>query len=99
MFTAELLNAGLPAVLVPLPTAAEGHQMQNALALEAAGVAVVSPQEGLTGDALWTQVETLLDSPDRLNVMKQSARSLARPNAASAIAMDIEMLLDLGKEV
>jgi UDP-N-acetylglucosamine--N-acetylmuramyl-(pentapeptide) pyrophosphoryl-undecaprenol N-acetylglucosamine transferase len=73
--------------------------MQNALALEAAGVAVVSPQEGLTGDALWTQVETLLDSPDRLNVMKQSARSLARPNAASAIAMDIEMLLDLGKEV
>ena len=99
MFTAELLNAGLPAVLVPLPTAAEDHQMQNALALEAAGVAVVSPQEGLTGDTLWTQVERLLNSPDQLSLMKQSAHLLARPNAASAIAMDIEMLLGLGEEV
>ena len=99
MFTAELLNAGLPAVLVPLPTAAEGHQMQNALALEAAGVAVVSPQKGLTGDALWTQVECLLGSPERLNPMEEVAHSLARPNAASAIATDIEVLLNFGEQV
>jgi len=99
MFTAELLNAGLPAVLVPLPTAAEGHQMQNALALEAAGVAVVSPQEGLTGDVLWAQVESLFGSPERLSDMTELAYSLARPNAASAIATDIELLLDLREEV
>ncbi|MEE2905626.1 MAG: undecaprenyldiphospho-muramoylpentapeptide beta-N-acetylglucosaminyltransferase [Gemmatimonadota bacterium] len=99
MFTAELLNAGLPAVLVPLPTAAEGHQMQNALALEAAGVAVVSPQEGLTGDVLWAQVKSLFSSPERLSDMTELAYSLARPNAASAIATDIELLLDLREEV
>ena len=99
MFTAELLNAGLPAVLVPLPTAAEGHQMQNALALEAAGVAVVSPQEGLTGDVLWAQVESLFGSPERLSDMTELAYSLARPNAASDIATDIELLLDLREEV
>ena len=99
MFTAELLNAGLPAVLVPLPTAAEGHQMQNALALEAAGVAVVSPQKGLTGDVLWAQVESLFGSPERLSDMTELAYSLARPNAASAIATDIELLLDLREEV
>ena len=84
---------------MPLPTAAEGHQTQNALALEAAGVAVVSPQEGLTGDVLWAQVESLFGSPERLSDMTELAYSLARPNAASAIATDIELLLDLREEV
>ena len=40
MATAEFLAWGVPAVLVPLPTAAADHQTMNALALAGAGAAV-----------------------------------------------------------
>ena len=36
MTIAEFLNQGLPALLIPLPTAAEDHQLLNARTLEAA---------------------------------------------------------------
>lgn len=93
MSTAELLDRGLPAVLVPLPTAAAGHQMQNARSLENAGAAVVAPQDELTGERLWAEVERLLASPELLARMRRAALALARPNAAADIAADIETLL------
>ncbi|HUF76755.1 MAG TPA: UDP-N-acetylglucosamine--N-acetylmuramyl-(pentapeptide) pyrophosphoryl-undecaprenol N-acetylglucosamine transferase, partial [Longimicrobiales bacterium] len=93
MSTAELLDRGLPAVLVPLPTAAAGHQMYNARALEKAGAAVVAPQDELTGEMLWAHVERLLGAPDLLERMSRTARSLARPHAAADIAADLESFL------
>lgn len=93
MSTAELLDSGLPAVLVPLPSAAAGHQMHNARALEKAGAAVVVPQDDLTGEALWAVIENLLASPARLEGMSRTARSLARPEAAADIAADLQTFL------
>jgi UDP-N-acetylglucosamine--N-acetylmuramyl-(pentapeptide) pyrophosphoryl-undecaprenol N-acetylglucosamine transferase len=93
MSTAELLDRGLPAVLVPLPSAAAGHQMHNARSLEKAGAAVVAPQDELTGELLWAEIERLLASPELLAGMRRAARALARPNAAADIAADIETLL------
>ncbi len=93
MSTAELLDAGLPAVLVPLPTAAEGHQMANARALEAKGVAVVRPEAELTGRGLIAEVDRLLSSPDLLERMSEAALSLARPHAAAEIAEDLDAML------
>jgi UDP-N-acetylglucosamine--N-acetylmuramyl-(pentapeptide) pyrophosphoryl-undecaprenol N-acetylglucosamine transferase len=93
MSTAELLDRGLPAILVPLPSAAAGHQMHNARALERAGAAVVAPQDELTGEMLWARVEELLGAPERLEQMRRTARSLARPHAAADIAADLESFL------
>jgi UDP-N-acetylglucosamine--N-acetylmuramyl-(pentapeptide) pyrophosphoryl-undecaprenol N-acetylglucosamine transferase len=93
MSTAELLDRGLPAVLVPLPTAAAGHQMHNARSLEKAGAAVVAAQDDLTGERLWVEVERLLADPGLLERMSRAARSLARPNAAADIAADLESFL------
>ena len=98
MSTAELLDRGLPAVLVPLPTAAAGHQMHNARALEKAGAAVVAPQDELTGEVLWALVERLLGTPELLERMSRAAKSLARPHAAADIAADIESLLSPARE-
>jgi len=44
---AELVQYGLPALLVPYPMAQRDHQMANARALEAAGVADVLPEHEL----------------------------------------------------
>ncbi len=93
MATAELLNQGLPAVLVPLPTAAANHQAQNAMALAEAGAAVVVSQAGLTADRLWAEVVRLVEDEASLARMRRAALGRARPSAASEIAADVEGLL------
>ena len=93
MSTAELLNQGLPSILVPFPYAAADHQMHNARSLERAGVAVVAPESELTGASLWGEIGSLLTAPDRLDAMRRAAQSLARPDAAREIAADVASLL------
>lgn len=93
MTTAELLNEGLPAILVPLPTAAEDHQTYNARALEAAGVARVLPESEMTGLRLAHEVESLVSDAELLGQMAERALSRARPDATRAIASDLATLL------
>jgi UDP-N-acetylglucosamine--N-acetylmuramyl-(pentapeptide) pyrophosphoryl-undecaprenol N-acetylglucosamine transferase len=93
MATAELLNHGLPAVLVPLPTAAADHQSRNAEALSRAGAAVVAREEGLTGADLWAHVVALASDALLRDRMGAAARKRARPAAAHDIAVDIATLL------
>jgi UDP-N-acetylglucosamine--N-acetylmuramyl-(pentapeptide) pyrophosphoryl-undecaprenol N-acetylglucosamine transferase len=93
MSTAELLNQGLPAVLVPLPSAAADHQTENARSLERAGAAVTAPQSELDGGRLWGEILGLLGDPERLASMRSAALRLARPSAAAEIAADVELLL------
>jgi UDP-N-acetylglucosamine--N-acetylmuramyl-(pentapeptide) pyrophosphoryl-undecaprenol N-acetylglucosamine transferase len=93
MSTAELLNAGLPAILVPFPYAAADHQMYNARSLERAGVAVVAPESELTGAALWAEIERLVANPGLLSEMRAAALGLARPHAAREIAADVATFL------
>ncbi len=93
MTTSELLNQGLPAVLVPLPTATANHQAHNAMALAQAGAAVVVSQAHLTGELLWAEVVRLAEDEATLADMRAGALSRARPDAASEIAADVERLL------
>jgi UDP-N-acetylglucosamine--N-acetylmuramyl-(pentapeptide) pyrophosphoryl-undecaprenol N-acetylglucosamine transferase len=83
---AELAAAGLPAVLVPLPTAADDHQAQNARFVEAAGAAVVLPQAVLTPDTLAEVLTGLLTAPERLAGLSRASASLARLDADARLA-------------
>jgi UDP-N-acetylglucosamine--N-acetylmuramyl-(pentapeptide) pyrophosphoryl-undecaprenol N-acetylglucosamine transferase len=82
---AELTAAGRPAVLIPLPTAADDHQRRNAEVLAAEGAAEMLEQKELTGERLAARIGALLDDPGRLTAMSAAARRLARPDAARAI--------------
>lgn len=93
MSTAELCAWGIPAVLVPLPTAAADHQTTNAKALEAAGAAVVIAQSELTPHRLRLTLEALLRDQDALGSMAAAARVRARPDAAARIARDVGVLI------
>ncbi|MBT8488295.1 MAG: UDP-N-acetylglucosamine--N-acetylmuramyl-(pentapeptide) pyrophosphoryl-undecaprenol N-acetylglucosamine transferase, partial [Gemmatimonadetes bacterium] len=93
MTTEEFLNQGLPAVLVPLPTAAENHQMFNARALEAAGTARVLPESELTPARLAAEVRALASDPDGLAGMRSRALARARPGATRKIAEDVATFL------
>lgn len=86
MSLAELAAWGLPAVLVPLPTAAANHQYYNAEALAASGAAVLVEQRLLTGKSLAATVESLLGNPARLADLAKAIRVRGRPLAAREIA-------------
>ena len=82
---AELAALGRPAVLVPLPTAADDHQRKNAQVLESAGAAVVVDERGMTGEQLATTAAGLLENAERLATMGRAMRAFARPDAAARI--------------
>ena len=95
MTTAELFAWGIPALLVPLPTAAADHQTHNARALASAGAAVHLPQAELTVERLDRAVRSLLADPSSMARLASGASSRARPDAADTIARRILRLLDL----
>jgi UDP-N-acetylglucosamine--N-acetylmuramyl-(pentapeptide) pyrophosphoryl-undecaprenol N-acetylglucosamine transferase len=95
MTTAELCAWGIPAILVPLPTAAADHQTANAKALEAAGVALRVDQRKTTGPQLGEAVEALARDATRLDHMSRRALERARPEAADTIAKRILSLVEL----
>ena len=85
---AELALAGLPALLVPYPFAADNHQAANAreFAREGAGICVSDlPQNGGDGSQLASRLRDLLASPQRLQTMSAAASRLARPDSANQI--------------
>ena len=85
MTLAELARYGVPAVLVPLPTAAENHQEHNARSLVRSGAARMVRQADLDGKVLETVVSTLMEAPQTLAAMGEASRKLAAPDAADRI--------------
>jgi UDP-N-acetylglucosamine--N-acetylmuramyl-(pentapeptide) pyrophosphoryl-undecaprenol N-acetylglucosamine transferase len=94
MTTAELFAWGIPAVLIPLPTAAADHQTTNAVTLERAGAAIHLPQSQLTAERLDSTIRDLLAVPGKLARLAAGAAARARPNAAEDIARRILKLID-----
>jgi UDP-N-acetylglucosamine--N-acetylmuramyl-(pentapeptide) pyrophosphoryl-undecaprenol N-acetylglucosamine transferase len=86
MATAELLAWGLPALLVPLPTAAADHQAHNARSLAEAGAAVLLPEPELSPERLWSELIGLARDDERRRLISERALERARPNAAAEIA-------------
>ena len=93
MSTAEMCAWGIPALLVPLPTAAADHQTVNARSLALAGAAIHIPQAELTPERLDATVRRLLEHPDELDQLARGAAARARPNASQEIARRIAALL------
>ncbi len=83
---AEVTAAGRPAIFIPLPTAADDHQRQNAAALAEVNAARLLPQAELTSDRLAQDIAALLSDRAGLVQMAQAARKLAHPDAAGEIA-------------
>ncbi len=83
---AEVTAAGRPAIFIPLPTAADDHQRQNAAALAEVNAARLLPQSELTSDRLAQEIAALLSDRAGLAEMAQAARKLAHPDAAGEIA-------------
>jgi UDP-N-acetylglucosamine--N-acetylmuramyl-(pentapeptide) pyrophosphoryl-undecaprenol N-acetylglucosamine transferase len=85
MTLAELAAAGKPALLVPLPTAADDHQRKNAEALAQQGAARCIVQSELTPERLVEEISRLIEHPEQLASMAAAMRRLAHADAAQKI--------------
>ena len=90
---AELAAAGLPSVLVPLPTAMDNHQVLNAEWVADRNGAIVLEQPLLTPEILTRQVVRIWKNKELRDTMADSVRLLARPEAANEIAQSIMQLI------
>jgi len=91
---AELTARGVPAILIPYPYAAENHQEFNAQELVKVGAAKMILNKDLTSEILSTQLDELLNAPDKLKEMSAASLSLGKPNAAAEIS---DLILSLVK--
>ncbi len=82
---AELLNLGIPAILVPSPNVAENHQYYNAKSLADKNAAILIEENNLKQEFI-SCVSDILGSTEKINSLKNNALSLAKPDAAKLIA-------------
>jgi UDP-N-acetylglucosamine--N-acetylmuramyl-(pentapeptide) pyrophosphoryl-undecaprenol N-acetylglucosamine transferase len=85
----ELTATGRPAILVPYPHAAAGHQEANAAWMEEAGAALVIRDEELSSERLGEEVGRLFADAPRLHAMADASAALAMPDAARRIADEV----------
>ena len=86
---AELAIMRRPAILIPLPTAADDHQTMNARAFERAGAAFVLPQAEASATRLGDLVDEILQDPGRRAKMAAAMGALARPGATHDIVAEL----------
>jgi UDP-N-acetylglucosamine--N-acetylmuramyl-(pentapeptide) pyrophosphoryl-undecaprenol N-acetylglucosamine transferase len=95
---AELALAGLPALLVPYPHAADDHQLANAKALDDAGAARVLAARPLAPQEVAGAIRAAFERPAELQAMGARAAGLARPDAAERIVEECAALIAGGRE-
>src|SRR4029078_1022618 len=87
---AELAAVGMAAVLVPLPRAAENHQVDNARELSDGQAAVLIEEHDLTVDFLIAEIERMLSDPTRLGEMWTAAAHIGERHRSGALVDVIE---------
>jgi UDP-N-acetylglucosamine--N-acetylmuramyl-(pentapeptide) pyrophosphoryl-undecaprenol N-acetylglucosamine transferase len=89
---AELMAIGRPAILVPLPSAMDDHQTDNAALLSRAGAGWLLAQKTLDAESLARTLQALLHDPSELAAKAEAAHKLAIPHAADNLADMAEQL-------
>lgn len=86
----EIAAAGMPAILVPFPFAADQHQRRNAEALAEADAARMVLDDEMNGERLFQEVERLRHHPEELELMRANVRKFAKAGAAERAAETLE---------
>lgn len=92
--TAEIALFGKPAVLIPYPYAAEGHQMDNARHFGKHGAALVVENSAFTPDKAREIIAGFLQDPEKFRQMGGKMRELARPQASEELISKISAAVD-----
>lgn len=86
----EFQVMGKPSILIPYPFATENHQYYNAKALADKGAAIIVEEKDLTPAVLMQHIDTLIESPGKLDAMGAAAKKMAVTDATDRIVKVIE---------
>ena len=81
MTVTEVALLGKPAIFIPFPHATENHQEYNARELVNNQAADMILEKDLTGEKLISTIDAIINDESRLNVLKENAQKLGKPNA------------------
>jgi len=84
----EIAVWGLPAIVIPLESAAGDHQRKNAFNYARAGAAVVLDEANLTPHLLLQEIENIFSNPEKMEIMKKNAANFVKKDAAEIIAKE-----------
>ncbi|MCX8030239.1 MAG: undecaprenyldiphospho-muramoylpentapeptide beta-N-acetylglucosaminyltransferase [Thermodesulfovibrionales bacterium] len=93
---AELTAIGRPAILIPYPYAAGGHQAVNAQRLVDMGAALIINDEDLNGTVLAKNLRELYNNDDLRSKMQKMSMALGKVDASERI---VNIVLNLVREV
>ena len=82
----EIAAAGVPSILVPLPTAADNHQYFNAEEFSDVGASVLMKQDEFTAERLAEILRHYFEQPQTLKKMSDCAKKHAIIDAAARLA-------------
>ncbi len=85
----EIAAWRVPAILIPLPHAAQDHQRENAYNYARAGGCIVLEEKNLKPHLLISETDKILGDPERIQKMKSAAEAFYHPDAANKIAKEI----------
>ena len=88
----ELMVVGRPGIIVPLPTAADNHQYENAKQFCDTGAGWLVQEADYNPASFAEQLEDLIQNPDKLRQAAEQAGKLYPENAADKMA---EAVLDV----
>ena len=91
---AELAAIGRPSILIPLPSAIDDHQRENAIALADAGGGWMMHQSTLFPGDLAEFLTPLLGRPQELAIVAEAAAGFGRIDAAERLADLVEQTIE-----
>jgi UDP-N-acetylglucosamine--N-acetylmuramyl-(pentapeptide) pyrophosphoryl-undecaprenol N-acetylglucosamine transferase len=85
----ELSKTGVPAIMIPLPTAADNHQYHNALYISAAGGGWILPQDEMTTRRLADEIRARLKDQKALSAAAFAIAKLGLGDGTELISREI----------
>ncbi|HUW72146.1 MAG TPA: undecaprenyldiphospho-muramoylpentapeptide beta-N-acetylglucosaminyltransferase [Candidatus Humimicrobiaceae bacterium] len=82
----EIAAVGKPSILIPLPEAAQNHQLKNAYAYAENKATIVLEETNFTSHFFLEKLKYLLSQSEELEKMQKAAKEFSKPLAAKIIA-------------
>ena len=85
----EIMNLGLPSIIVPYPYAVDDHQRKNCDYLENNNASIVINQKNFTHEHLTTVFKTLIDNKNLAKSISDNISKLNKKNSTNNICQEI----------
>ncbi len=90
----ELEIVGRPAMIVPLPTAADDHHTENAAGFCDSGAGWLIPEKGFSSLRVSEQLAELMKNPKELSIAATQSYARAMPHAAESVVAEVKKIIE-----